>query len=304
MELFFLGTGAGIPAKQRNVTSIALLMSEERNATWLFDCGEGTQHQILKSKIRPGKIEKIFVSHLHGDHIYGLPGLLSSRSFQGGETPLTIYGPKGVREFVEVSLRTSGTHLRYALDICEIDEGTVFQDKQFKVSAFKLHHGLPSYGYRIEEADRSGALNVRKLQEMGIPPGPIYKQIKSGEEVVLDDGRVIDGKAFTFAPIKGKILAIAGDTRKCENTRQLAMNADWLVHESTFQLGQEQLAYEFFHTTNTEAATIAKEAGVKNLVLTHISSRFTEADMVQFLQEAKEIFPNCKIASDFSCFDL
>ena len=120
MELLFLGTGAGVPAKHRNVTSIALKLLEERNSIWLFDCGEGTQQQILHTTLKPRKIEKIFITHLHGDHIFGLPGLLSSRSFQGGDEPLVVYGPKGIREYVLTSLKVSGTHLKYALSFHEI----------------------------------------------------------------------------------------------------------------------------------------------------------------------------------------
>ncbi|MEZ0116053.1 UNVERIFIED_ORG: ribonuclease Z [Heyndrickxia coagulans] len=128
MEILFLGTGAGVPAKARNVTSIALKLLEERNAIWLFDCGEATQHQILHTAIKPRKVEKIFITHLHGDHIFGLPGFLGSRSFQGGDGPLTVYGPKGIKAFVEVSLKVSETRLKYPLEIIEIEEGTVFED--------------------------------------------------------------------------------------------------------------------------------------------------------------------------------
>ncbi|BBP90534.1 hypothetical protein BsIDN1_41520 [Bacillus safensis] len=135
MELLFLGTGAGIPAKTRNVTCTALKLLEERNAVWLFDCGEATQHQILHTTIKPRKIEKIFITHMHGDHVYGLPGLLGSRSFQGGEDELTIYGPKGIKAFVNAALSATQTHLTYPLHIIEIDEGVVFEDDTFQVEA-------------------------------------------------------------------------------------------------------------------------------------------------------------------------
>lgn len=138
MNVIFLGTGAGIPAKSRNVTSIALQLLEERKAVWLFDCGEATQHQILHTPIKPRRIEKIFITHMHGDHIYGLPGLISSRSFQGGEELLTIYGPKGLEEFIRTALHISKSHLTYPIDFVEIGEGTIFEDNQFKVIAKKL----------------------------------------------------------------------------------------------------------------------------------------------------------------------
>lgn len=197
MELLFLGTGGGVPAKHRNVTSIALKLLEERNSIWLFDCGEGTQQQILHTTLKPRKIEKIFITHLHGDHIFGLPGLLSSRSFQGGDEPLVVYGPKGIREYVLTSLKVSGTHLKYALSFHEItEEGVLFQDQKFKVTCLELDHGIQSFGYRIEESDHQGMLQVEALKAAGVPFGPMYGRIKNGETVTLENGQVIDGRDF------------------------------------------------------------------------------------------------------------
>src|SRR5690554_4537045 len=147
MEILFLGTGSGVPAKHRNVSSIMLKLLDERNSMWLFDCGEATQQQILNTTLKPRKIEKIFITHLHGDHIYGLPGLLSSRAFQGGDSPLTIYGPKGIRQFVNTSLKLSQSHIKYGIRFVEIEsEGVVFEDEQFVVTTKQLQHGIPSYG--------------------------------------------------------------------------------------------------------------------------------------------------------------
>ncbi|MBJ4025802.1 MBL fold metallo-hydrolase, partial [Salmonella enterica subsp. enterica serovar Derby] len=174
--LLFLGTGAGIPAKTRNVTSVALKLLEERRSVWLFDCGEATQHQILHTSIKPRKIEKIFITHLHGDHVYGLPGLVSSRSFQGGEGPLTVYGPQGIKTFLETALDVSGTHVTYPLVIKEIGEGTVFEDDQFIVTARSVSHGIPAFGYRVQEKDVPGALDAEALKEIGVSPGPVYQK--------------------------------------------------------------------------------------------------------------------------------
>ena len=196
MELEFLGTGAGVPAKHRNVSSLALKLLDERNTIWLFDCGEGTQMQILRTNLKPRKIEKIFISHLHGDHIFGLPGLLSSRSFQGGEEPVEIYGPVGLETYVRTSLQVTRTHLAYPLRFIEIEEGIIFKDKQFTVECMLLDHGIDSFGFRVTEADHEGMLQVEKLAELGIPAGPIYGKIKQGQKVTLADGRVIDGKDF------------------------------------------------------------------------------------------------------------
>ncbi|GAC89744.1 ribonuclease Z [Anoxybacillus flavithermus NBRC 109594] len=304
MELLFLGTGSGVPSKGRNVSAIALQLLEERGATWLFDCGEATQHQILHTSIRPRRIERIFITHLHGDHIFGLPGLLGSRSFQGGETPLFVYGPAGIRSFIETSLTVSGTRLKYELYIEEFTEGVIFEDEQFIVTAKLLDHGLPSYGFRIVEKDLPGTLLVDELRALGVKPGPIYQQIKRGELVTLDDGTVIDGRKFVAPPKKGRMIAIMGDTCYCEASVELAEGVDVLVHEATFSANEAHLARDYYHSTTVQAAEVAKRAGAKQLILTHISSRYQGNMCDQLVEEAKTIFPNVALASDFSSFPI
>jgi ribonuclease Z len=305
LEIVFLGTGAGIPAKQRNVSSLILQMNEERGASWMFDCGEATQHQILRTPVKTRKIEKIFITHLHGDHIYGLPGLLGSRSFQGGTEPLTVYGPVGIKEYVETSLRLSQTHLKYELSFVEIlEEGLLFEDETFRVEVLPLDHAILSYGYRIIEKDKPGELRADLLKEAGIPPGPIYSKLKKGETVQLEDGRIIDGKNYIGSPKPGRIIAILGDTRPCENTVRLGLQADCIVHEATFQKGQEEMATDYFHSTTIQAAECAVKADAKRLILTHISSRFTMDDEIELLNEAKTVFQNTELARDFSVFQL
>lgn len=299
MDLLFLGTGAGVPAKLRNVSSIALKLLEERGTIWLFDCGEATQHQVLYTTIKPRRIEKIFITHLHGDHIYGLPGLLSSRSFQGGESEVVLYGPKGIKDYVNVSLSISQTYLKYQLTIVEIEEGIIFEDDEFIVEARLLEHGIPSFGYRITEKDRPGTLLIDKLQEAGIKPGPHYKKIKNGEEVTLEDGTLIEPGLFVGPKQKGRIITILGDTRICNACHQLAKDADILVHEATFSEGEETLAHDYFHSTTTQAANIARKAGAKKLCLNHISSRYERNSWNRLVEEAKTIFPNTDIAEDF-----
>jgi len=299
VDFMFLGTGAGVPAKARNVTSIALQLLEERGTVWLFDCGEATQHQILKTAIKPRKIEKIFITHLHGDHIFGLPGLLGSRSFQGGTEKLTIYGPKGIADFVRTSLAVSTTHLKYPLEIIEIEEGMIFKDEQFTVYALPLDHGIYCVGYRIVEQDRPGSLLVDKLKREGVKPGPIFKALKKGERVQLEDGRLLDGNDYLGEAQKGRIITILGDTRMCENAVRLAVDADYVVHESTFAADEEEMAKAYFHSTTVQAAQVAKTAAAKHLILTHISSRYTANEVEQLRQESAAIFPNTIVAEDF-----
>ncbi|WP_459499560.1 ribonuclease Z [Bacillus sp. C1] len=305
MDFVFLGTGAGVPSKGRNVSSIALQLLEERGETWLFDCGEATQHQILHTSVRPRRIEKIFITHLHGDHIFGLPGLLGSRSFQGGTTPLTVYGPKGIKQFVEVALSVSKTHVKYPLEIVEItEEGIVFEDPQISVETKRLSHGIECFGYRIVEKDIKGHLLVEKLLGAGVKPGPIFKRLKDGETVELDDGRVLHGEDFIGPPQKGRIITILGDTRYCEASRELAQDADVLVHEATFAAVDEMQAHDYFHSTTRQAASIALQANVKRLILTHISSRYQGDTYKELLQEARALFVNTEMAMDLKCFPV
>ncbi|EAF3626511.1 ribonuclease Z [Listeria monocytogenes] len=304
MELVFLGTGAGVPSRGRNVTSIALSMLNERNKIWLFDCGEATQHQIMRSQIKLSKLEKIFITHLHGDHIFGLPGLLSSRSFQGGESDLTIYGPVGITEYVETSLRLSGTRLTYKIIFNEIEPGLIFEDKMFSITVDELNHGLRSFGYRIVEKDKPGALNADKLIDDGVEPGPIFQKIKKGETVTLADGSVINGKDYIDEPQKGKIISIFGDTKATASELELALNADVLVHEATFEGDKEKLAGEYMHSTTLQAASLAKKANVKKLILTHISSRYDRDASKELLIEAQSVFENTEIAYDLAVFPI
>ncbi|HGF7948373.1 TPA: ribonuclease Z [Enterococcus faecium] len=305
MELQFLGTGAGVPAKHRNVTSIALKLLDERNEVWLFDCGEGTQMQILRTTIRPRKIGKIFITHLHGDHIFGLPGLISSRSFQGGDTPLEIYGPKGIEEYIKVSLGISQTRLSYPLKFIELNEtAPIFTDQQFSVYTKKLNHGIDSFGYRVVEHDHKGELQVDRLKELGIPAGPLYGKLKQGETIQLEDGRAINGKDFVGPDKKGRIVTILGDTRKTHNSVVLAENSDILVHESTFNKDEARMAHNYFHSTTHQAAEVAKEAQAKRLLLTHISARYLGKAALELEKEAQEVFENTTIMKDFDSIEI
>ncbi|MFC9597218.1 ribonuclease Z [Peribacillus butanolivorans] len=304
MDFVLLGTGAGVPAKARNVTAIALQLLEERGTVWLFDCGEATQHQILKTAVKPRKIEKIFITHLHGDHIFGLPGLLSSRSFQGGVEKLTVYGPKGIDAYITTSLQVSGTHLKYPLEIIEIEEGMVFEDEQFTVTALSLDHGIYSVGYRVVEKDRPGSLLVDQLLQEGVKPGPLFKALKNGEMVELDDGRVLNGKDYLGDPQKGRIITVLGDTRVCSNALILAESADFLVHEATFSAEETEMASAYFHSTTVQAAETAMKAGAKQLILTHISSRYTLEDSERLKEESKAIFANTIMAEDLMAIKI
>lgn len=299
MELYFLGTGAGMPTRKRNVTSVALNLTAERGTLWLFDAGEGTQHQMLSSPLKPGKLEHVYITHLHGDHLYGLPGLLSSRSYQGGESPLTVFGPPGIRRYLETVLELSGTHLEYEVRIHEIEEGLLWADEQFEVSALKLEHRIDSYGYRIRELDTAGALDSAKLAADKVPPGPLYAKLKNGETVTLPDGRTIRGADYVGAPICGRTVAIFGDTRPCPNELELARDCDVIVHEATYMHERVENAMKYYHSTATQAANVALQANARTLIMTHLSSRYQDENAHHLLEEARTIFPNSHVAEDF-----
>lgn len=299
MELTFLGTSAGLPSTTRNVTAIVLNPQNNQSGLWLFDCGEATQHQMLRASANPGKIEKIFITHLHGDHIFGLPGLLCSRSMAGCETLLEVYGPQGIKEFIETALRLSGSWTSYPLRIHEITAGTVLDDDAFTVTAFALTHPVECYGYRIEERDKPGTLDAAALKAAGVTPGPLFQQLKRGETVTLDDGRTLCGADYLSPPRPGKKIAIFGDTGPTAQAAALARDVDLMVHETTLEAAMAEKANGRGHSTTQQAATLAREAGAKRLVMTHFSSRYDAADCQRLLAECQAIFPASELAEDF-----
>ena len=300
MELQFLGTGAGQPSKKRNVSSIALKMLDEINEIWLFDVGEATQHQILRTNIRLRKVTKIFISHNHGDHIFGLPGLLATRSFQGDVGPITIYGPAGLEEFVRTALKVSRTKISYPIKFVVLEEGgLIFQGNGFRVYAEKLAHRVPSFGYRVVEDNRPGELLMDKLAQYNVPNGPLLGKLKNSEKITLDNGTILDGKDFLGPNKAGRVVTIIYDTRATPTIAQLAQNADVLVHESTFAGNEANLAHSYYHSTAVEAAKIARDNGVKRLFLNHISARYLGAKAKKLENQAQKIFPNTRLANDF-----
>ena len=303
MFIQFLGTGAGQPSKSRNVSSLALKMLDELNEIWLFDCGEGTQNRILETTIRPRKISKIFITHLHGDHIFGLPGFLASRSFQSNDeqTDITIYGPVGIKTFVLTSLKVSGSRLPYRIHFQEFDEkslGLIFENDKFSVYADKLDHTTFCVGFRVMQKDLEGTLDADKLKAAGVPFGPLFGKIKNGEDVVLEDGTEIMASDYLSPPRPGKVVTILGDSRKCHASVRLGVNADILVHESTYGKGDEAMARKHGHSTNMEAVQVAKEANAKRLLLNHISPRFLAKDVSQLRRDAAGVFEAVHVVKD------
>lgn len=269
----------------------------------MFDCGEGTQRQILETTIKPRKIKKIFITHLHGDHIFGLPGFLSSRAFQASEeqTDLDIYGPVGIKAYVTNSIRISGSKLPYQIHYHEFDEtsmGKILETDKFTVYAERLAHTIFCMGYRVVQKDLEGTLDADALRAAGVPFGPLFGRVKNGQDIELEDGTKIFAKDFISEPKKGKIITIIGDTRKTSASVRLAKDADVLVHESTYGKGDERMARNHGHSTNMQAAQIARDAGAKRLLLNHVSARFLGRDCRQMEKDAATIFENVKVVRD------
>ena len=306
MNITFLGTSSGVPTSTRNVSSLALKLSQTAEV-WLFDCGEGTQHQLLKSNIKSSQIKKIFITHMHGDHIYGLPGLLATLGLSGNSSGIEIYGPAELRGFITSALKSSYCRLSYPLQFIEVENFAsqnkiLFENNKIEVSCANLKHRLPAYGYRVNEKDKPGIFNIEKAEYLKIPPGPIYSELQQGKKVKLDDGRHFDGKEFCGPPRKGQSFVYCTDTVFSESAVSLSRNADLLVHESTFSKEDEKMAYEKLHSTTIMAAKTALLSNTKKLIITHLSPRYTNRSSItptDLLEEAKKIFPNTFLAKDF-----
>ncbi|MBF2080622.1 MAG: ribonuclease Z [Synechococcales cyanobacterium T60_A2020_003] len=306
MQITFLGTSSGVPTRSRNVSSIALRLPQ-RAEVWLFDCGEGTQHQILCSDIRISQITKIFVTHMHGDHIYGLMGLLASCGLAGNPSRIDIYGPPKLEDYIKACSRYSQTHFSYPVNVHTVQPGLLFEDEDFTVSCGELKHRLPAFGYRIAEKDRPGRFNVDRAKALGIPSGPLYGKLKRGEVVTLPDGRKIRGADLCGATEIGRKFVYCTDTVFCDGAIDLAQDADVLVHEATFAHQDEELAYQRLHSTTRMAAQVALLAQVKHLIMTHFSPRYAPGNAIgldDLLKEAQAIFPNTTMAQDFLTYAI
>ncbi|MBM5802525.1 MAG: ribonuclease Z [Cyanobacteria bacterium K_DeepCast_35m_m2_155] len=311
MQVTFLGTSSGVPTRGRNVSAVALRLPQ-RSELWLFDCGEGTQHQFLRSELRVSQLRRIFITHMHGDHVFGLPGLLASLGLAGSCPGIDLYGPDLLRDYLEGVLRTSSTRIGYPLRSHKVRQAAasgalVFEDDDLQVRCAPLTHRVPAYAYRVDQKTRAGRFDIAKAKELGIPPGPIYGELKAGRTVTLDDGRIINGASLTGPERPGASVVYCTDTVFSEAAVQLAQGADLLIHESTFCHSEAELAIARQHSTSTMAAQTALEAGVKQLVLTHLSPRYMPGNPMtpdDLVAEAQTIFANTTVAKDFLSIDV
>ena len=312
MQVTFLGTSSGVPTRARNVSAVALRLPQ-RSEMWLFDCGEGTQHQFMRSDLRLSQLRRVFVTHMHGDHVFGLPGLLASLGLAGSSSDgVDLYGPDPLETVLKGALSTSSTRIGYPLQVHRVrqsaEQGTVlFEDDDLLVRCTPLTHRVPAYAYRVEQKPLAGRFDIEKARALNIPPGPVYAQLKRGETVTLEDGREIDGTTLCGPERQGVSVVYCTDTVFSEAAVELARGADLLIHESTFAHAEAEMAYQKQHSTSTMAAQTAAEAGVGQLALTHLSPRYVPGNSVtpnDLLKEAQAIFPNTVLAKDFLSLEV
>jgi ribonuclease Z len=301
MKLTILGCYAATPRTITNPTSQVL---EIKNRMFLIDCGEGTQVQLRKNKIKFSKINQVFISHLHGDHFFGLIGLISTFSLLGRTTDLHIYGPKGIKEIILLQLRLSNSWTNYDLYFHELESEkseTIFEDDKVVVTTIPLKHRVYTNGFLFQEKVGERKLNMDAVLNHEIE-SCYFQKIKNGKDITLEDGRIISNSILTFDPIQPKSYAFCSDTVYHEAILSIIENVDVLYHESTFLESEDTLALKTLHSTAKQAARIALKANAKQLILGHYSTRYDSITVFQ--EEAKTIFPEVLLADDGKTFEL
>jgi ribonuclease Z len=300
LEIIFLGTGAAAPINERNLSGTAVMRQGE---IFLFDCGEGTQMQFRKAGLRPGKLRFIFITHLHGDHLFGLPGLLTSLHLAGCHQQIELFGPAGISEYMRLHQRLCQFTLSYSLAIHEISTTTpavLWQTAEYHVEWQPLSHRIFTAGFALIEALRPGRFEVAVADQLGVPNGPERGRLQRGESIVLANGRCVHPEDVLGPPRPGLKLAYGLDSVPCVGAEKLAANADLLIADSTFPHVDADHAHETGHSTATEAAELARKCGVRQLVLTHFSGRLRQNELSALVAEARAIFPNSEAATDLA----
>jgi ribonuclease Z len=299
LSLTFLGTGASIPTLDRNVAGLAV---QREGEVLLFDCGEGNQRQMMRYGVG-FTFKEIFFTHYHADHMLGVTGLLRTMGLQDRSTPVTLYGPKGAQRILGAAVTLGIERNKFPVEILEIKPGDRLGRDEYDIVVFETEHRADTVGYALVEHERLGRFNPERAKELGIPEGPLWGQLHKGRAVTLEDGRTIAPAELVGASRSGRTLVYTGDTRPHLPVIEAARGADLLVHEATFGGDEDQRAKETGHSTAAEAARVALEAGVRRLVLTHISSRYNR-DASELLAEAKAVFPETTIARDGMTVDV
>jgi ribonuclease Z len=293
LSVTFLGTGAATPTVDRNVAALAV---QREGETILFDCGEGTQRQMMRYGVGFSFTE-VFFTHFHADHMLGITGLLRTMGLQDRSEPVTLYGPRGAQRILGAAMSLGIERNKFPVEVVELRAGDRLRRDEYDIVVFETEHRADTVGYALAEHTRLGRFHPERARELGVPEGPLWGRLHKGETVTLDDGRTVSPPDLVGAPRRGRTLVYSGDTRPHLALLEAARGADLLIHEATFGGDESDRAVETGHSTAAEAARVALEAGVRRLVLTHISPRYTR-DAPELLAEARAVFPDTAIARD------
>jgi ribonuclease Z len=300
LSLTFLGTSAARPTIERNVSALALQRDGE---TLLFDCGEGTQRQMMRYGVSFA-LSEIFFTHFHADHFLGMIGLVRTLGLQGREEPLRLYGPRGAKQVLNNAMLLGVEKVPFGVEIREVKPGAVIGERNgYAITPFATDHGAGSIGYALVESDRYGKFDPEKARALAIPEGPLWGKLQRGETIELADGRTLTADSVVGPRRPGRKVVITGDTAPCASVVDAAAGADLLVHEATFGEEEKERAKETFHSTAREAAQVAKAAQVRKLVLTHLSARYS-ISAEELVREAREVFADVAAAKDGLVVDV
>ena len=294
LGLTFLGTSAGVPSRDRTMSCVAV---KQGKAVTLFDCAEGTQRQLMVSRLSFMKVGAIFISHLHGDHMLGLPGLLQTMGMSGRKDPLIVCGPEGLASALDSMMRACDGTLEYDCTVTELGDGDSVRLPSATVTAFATDHGVPSLGYVYREDDGPGRFDRARAVELGIRPGPDFTRLQNGEAVNGVEPSMVIGP-----PRKGMCIVYTGDTLPGGRVAEMSVGADVLIHESTYGPDEAELAPKYFHSTCMDAARTAAECGVRYLFLTHFSNRYDDVSVLE--AAAREVFPETRAANDLDSYEI
>jgi len=299
LSITFLGTSASIPTIDRNVAGLAV---QREGETILFDCGEGSQRQMMRYGVG-FSFREIFFTHYHADHMLGVTGLLRTLGLQDRSAPVLLYGPKGAQRVLGAAITLGIERNKFPVEILEVKPGDRLARDEYDIVVFETDHRADTVGFALVEHARLGRFNPDRARELGIPEGPLWGELHRGKPITLPDARIIGPSDLVGAPRRGRVLVYTGDTRPHLGVIEAARGADLLVHEATFGGDEQDRARETGHSTAAEAARVAVEAGARRLALTHISSRYNR-DAAELLAEAKAVFPETIIARDGMTLDV
>jgi ribonuclease Z len=300
LRVIFLGTAGSVPTPKRSLPAVLVQRNGEQ---LMFDCGEGVQRQMIKARCGFHRKMKVFITHMHGDHVLGLPGLLQTMALLDRQRTLDVFGPAGIRRFLEGIRETVQFVLTFPVEIHEIkEEDVICEEDEYTVQAVWANHVIPSLAYALAEKPRPGKFHPDKAKALKVPEGPLWSMLQRGLKVKLPDGQVVKPEQVIGAPRAGRKIVYTGDTRPFGGLEKLAAGADLLVHDATLDEQLTERAEEDGHSTPSQAARTAKKAKVKQLILTHVSARYTDAALL--LNQARKVFKNTLVAEDFMRIEL